>query len=200
MSATKRLLVCLAVLVAIPFVAVAVILAPVLWNSYRHTAFRERVRFAVPGTSFVVEHSRIGTHPMMAEYDRDIAIVLGGRVSHILPMAPDTCGGYPINCYLIKTPIRDFLRLEDAVTPFRLLVDLKGQSVYQIDGGLAKPYHGGFGDAGSRASGAAVSRSLSKLLAGGTEQYAGRIDGGLGELRFTPAAEAPEIPIDHSWN
>ena len=95
-----------------------------------HTSVRERIQFAVPESTFVLEHSRIGIHPYMAEYDRDVTFIDNEQTGVTCPISIDTCGGYPINVYLIRSNDAIFLRLDDAVSEH--LLDLEDQTVSAI--------------------------------------------------------------------
>ena len=72
--------------------------------SNRHMTVREVARFAVPQSTFELLHSRIGINPIVAEYNRDITYIQNDTVGKTTSLSIDTCGGYPINCYLSKRP------------------------------------------------------------------------------------------------
>lgn len=52
-------------------------IARMLHAGHRHTTVRESTRFKIADTSYELVHSRIGIHPMMAEYERDITYIDG---------------------------------------------------------------------------------------------------------------------------
>ena len=209
---SKRRIGCL-VLVAIPLMGVALFVGSIVWQLVFHNTIRERLRFAVPGTSLELEHSRIGINPLVAEYNRDIAFVVNSQTSRVLPLQIDTCGGYPINCYLIQTPTITALRLDDAVSEH--LIDLTNQAVFAITRPMGRPYYGAF-DASDSSSGWSMAnndpsslevtiggrraKALSELLGDTPEVYVGRIDGKAGRLRFISATDSPEIKIDHLFD
>jgi hypothetical protein len=135
---TRRTWGCLIAAIAIPFAFGTLLFGAVVYQLILHTCVRERALFVIPGTQIELEHSRIGTHLMMAEYERDISFYRNGKRVAMLPLEPDTCGGYPINCYLIKTADSTLLRLDDAVSEH--VIDLSGHSVYVITRAMGKTY------------------------------------------------------------
>jgi hypothetical protein len=204
---------CLIALVAIPVAVVVLFVAHVAWQIFQYNVIREPVTFIVPGTSFELKHSRIGINPIVAEYERNIAFVVNGQESRVFPLMIDTCGGYPINCYLIETPDITALRLDDAVSEH--LIDLTNQSVFAITRAMGESYYGKIDESDSSSGwsmanddpstlkvtiGGRRAKRLSDLLDDCTETYVGRIDGKAGRLRFIPATESPEIEIDHLFD
>jgi len=174
----------------------------------RHLWFRERVTVEVPGSRFEIEHARIGIHAMMPEYDREITFVEAGRRVATYPMKIDTCGGYPINVYLIKTEESRFLRLEDALSEH--LIDLDEPAVHHVLRVQGEPYFGKLTSGTSSSSWMMVkgdrtslrvkidgkpARPLYELLGDAPERYFGRLEGRRNRLRFVPAARAPERKI-----
>jgi hypothetical protein len=175
----------------------------------RHMGFREVTRFALPDGIHEVQHSRIGIHPMMAEYSRDVTFIASGKIGAKTPLSLDTCGGYPINCYFIAGPGVALLRLEDGVSEH--VLDLNAQKTYRVVRAGGIPYVGELLDERATTGwsmyeddpssltvevGDAPAAPMDRLAKESKESYIGRIDGGLGRLRFIPAAESPEMPID----
>ncbi len=205
----RRILGCLGISLAL----LLLLVGTVAFQLGRHMMIRDRVVFAIPGTSFELEHSRIGIHPMVAEYDRDITFRVGGKNVATVPLEIDTCGGYPINCYLIETPDVSLLRLDDAVSEH--LIDLTNQSLYIIVRAMGEPYVGK-GDSNTWSTdwmvlnddpstlevtiGGAPAIPLAQFVGDVGERYVGRLQGKSGRLRFVPAAESPEIKINHLFD
>jgi len=188
---------CLLVAVGIPAALVAYVVASILYQFYRHTSTREHITFVVPGTGIEVAHSRIGIHPMMAEYDRDLTFMEEGKPIATVPLQLDTCGGYPINCYLIKTPELILLRLDDAVSEH--LVDLTNHLVYAVTNANGKAYIAELDGSPSSMGwsmvdddpstlqvhiGDTIARPMEEIVGNASEKYIGRIDGKVGRLRF----------------
>ena len=176
----------------------------------RHMATRERVTIQLPG-GLAIEHSRIGINAIVAEYSRDITYINNAARGKCTPLMVDTCGGYPINCFLIQTPGRTLLRLDDPLSEH--VLDASSQTTYRLSrmGGLS--YVGVLPD--ERASvtwamandnpstttvtiGGKSAVPLATLTLGAPEVYLGRLEGTSGRLRFIPADESQEIPIRHS--
>ena len=170
-----------------------------------HTSVRERIQFAVPESTFVLEHSRIGIHPYMAEYDRDVTFIDNEQTGVTCPISIDTCGGYPINVYLIRSNDAIFLRLDDAVSEH--LLDLEDQTVSAITHAKGDAYYGLLTDSSASSGwsmtdgdpdslevtiGGKPAKLLSELIGDVDESYIGCITGGTGHLRFIPASELPE--------
>jgi hypothetical protein len=206
----KRTLGCLLAVVGTPILLVAIFVLSIVFQFYRHTHIRERTTFTIPDTQIELGHSRIGIHPFLAEYSRDISFYRDGKPLLTKPLAVDTCGGYPINCYLIESPNRIFLRLDDAVSEH--LIDLNNNVVNSIYHAKGKPYYGELDGEDSSAGwsmqnddpstfkvtiGGKPANPLGDLIGDAPEKYVGRIDGGTGRLRFVPASEAPEMKIRH---
>ena len=184
----------------------------IAWQLFVHNNVREHVRISVPGTAVSLEHSRLAIHPMMAEYSRDVSFVRDGNKTKTLPLEIDTCGGYPINCYLVNAPSTTAIRLDDAVSEH--LIDLDRKLVYLVVRVGGKAYFGNFnGDDSSIhitsfdsedpmvSIGDKPADKLDSLTGGVDELYIGRITGKAGRLRFLPADEHPEKPIKklHEW-
>lgn len=89
---------------------------------------RETVEFPIRETTFGLKHSRIGINPLVSEYSRDITFLSHSTIGRKTPLMIDGCGGYPINCYLLKKAGRTFVRLEDSVSEH--LLDLDFQKTY----------------------------------------------------------------------
>lgn len=179
-------------------------------SSNRHMTVREVTRFAVPETTFELLHSRIGINPIVAEYNRDITYIQNGIVGKTTPLSIDTCGGYPINCYLIQTGSRTLVRFDDAVSEH--VLDLNSQITYVITRYEKTPYFGELTDNSASSGwsmsnndpstlevhiGGNVAKPFVQLTSGVSEVYIGRLSGGLDRLRFVPVAESPETPIRH---
>ncbi len=190
-----------------------IILVPVgrfMLATRNHMSVRERTLLQLPNGVHVIEHSRIGINPIVAEYSRDVTYVTNGTRGKTTPLAIDTCGGYPINCYLITTPTGPFLRLDDAVSEH--LLDVSSQTTYLIIRVQGTPYVGNLSDErvstswskrGGDSSTLSVrvneteARVMADLTGDAKGVYIGRFDGTLGRLRFIPSTESPEIKIVH---
>ena len=83
---------------------------------FQHSFVTEHTTFRLPNHDVEIEHARIGIHPMMAEYDRWLTLIIDNKRGAKHELAIDTCGGYPINCYTVSTSRGDFLYLHDAVS------------------------------------------------------------------------------------
>jgi hypothetical protein len=179
-----------------------------LLMSVLHTSIREKTIVVLPDTELAFEHSRIGTHPMLAEYDRQITYVANGVRGNTTPFTIDTAGGYPINCYLYESPTGPLVRLDDAVAEH--LLDPAGQVTYLVVRPGGVPHIGlltsprpGYSYSNSPSPSGSYSVTIdgkggfpmTDLTGDAMEVYFGRIDGGLFGMRFIPASEAPEIPI-----
>lgn len=147
---------------------------------------------------------------MMAEYERDITDINNGGIGKTTPLLIDTCGGYPINLYLIQCGRRTFLRLDDAVSEH--LLDLDQQVTYVVTRSEGLPYVGELVDDQMSMGWSMTNVDPSTLkvtiggkaalrmvdLTKGTEKvYIGCLTGGLDHLRFAPADELPERPINY---
>ena len=108
---------------------------------------------------------------MLAEYDRWLAVTSNGERFATHELAIDTCGGYPIDCYLVELNGKRFLRMHDAVSGH--LVNLENGTV-QIESFDGPSFQ----------------------LAEYAGTYIGQLDGKVGRLRFTPAAKMSEKTID----
>ena len=201
------------VLIGAPLALFAFFIGSFYFQSVEHTTVRERTQFSIPNSEFQLAHSRIGIHPMMAEYDRDVTFIENGDTGKTSPLSIDTCGGYPINCYLFTTDENTFIRMDDAVSEH--LLDLKNQKVNLITYTKGAAYFGELNDSSASSGwsmtdgdpdslsvtvGGKPARLLSEVMNGNTETYIGRITGNLGNLRFVPSSESPEIEIDHLWH
>ncbi len=200
------------------FIGIPIALFALFYDSYfvkhiRHITVRERTQFAIPNCTFELAHSRIGIHPIVAEYDRDITFVHNGKSGKTTPLSIDTCGGYPINCYSIETGNGVFVRMDDAVSEH--LLDLDNQTVNLITHAHGNAYYGLLTDSDASSGwsmtdgdpesltvtiGGNPAKLLSQLMNGSTETYIGRITGNLGNLRFIPASESPEMQIDRLFD
>ena len=204
---------CLLAFIGIPIALVVFFVGSYCFQSIRHTTVHERTQFAIPNSAFELAHSRIGIHPMMAEYDRDITFIDAGKTGATSALSIDTCGGYPINCYLLKSRDRTFIRMDDAVSEH--LLDLDTQTVNLITHAHGNAYYGlltdsrgssgwlmtdGVPDSLSVTIDGKPAKLLSDLTNDSPETYIGRITGNLGNLRFVPASESPEMEIDHLFD
>ncbi len=178
--------------------------------SNRHMTVREVARFAVPQSTFELLHSRIGINPIVAEYNRDITYIQNDTVGKTTSLSIDTCGGYPINCYLIQNGSRTLVRFDDAVSEH--ILDLDSQITYAITRYEKTPYFGELTDNSDSSGwsmsnndpstlkvhiGGNVAKPLVQLTGGVSEVYIGRLTGGLDRLRFVPVTESRETPIRH---
>jgi hypothetical protein len=182
-------------------------------SSNRHMTVRESTRFLIPGTSHAIEHSRIGINPIVAEYKRDVTFFTDGTRGNTTALSIDTCGGYPINCYLVATDDRTFLRLDDAVSEH--LLDLDEQKTYVVTHYKNDAYVGEL-VSDSMSTGRSMvddDPSTLKVTVGGKEAtprngltrgavgvYIGCLTGGLDNLRFVTASDSPERPVDHLFD
>jgi hypothetical protein len=179
----------------------------------RHNTVRETTRFVIPSTPFELQHSRIGNNTITAEYRRDITYVANGVTGKSTRLSIDTCGGYPINCYLIQADGRSFVRLDDAVSEH--LLDLDSQSTYVVARDGSKVFVGEISGESMSAGWSMVNNDpstrsfeiggkkatpLEELTGGAGERYIGRIAGKLDHLRFIPASESPENQIKHLFD
>lgn len=201
--------------VAALFFAVFVVwpVARFVASSNRHMTVRESTRFSVPGTPHALAHSRIGINPIVAEYKRDITYFTNGVEGTNTALSIDTCGGYPINCYLISNENRTFLRLDDAVSEH--LLDLDMQKTYVVTHYQNDRYVGELVNESMSTGWSMTNNDPATLrvtvdgreatpmrdLTGETDGvYIGRLTGGLDKLRFIPASDSPERPIDHLFD
>jgi hypothetical protein len=175
-----------------------------------HLIIPESTRFEVPGTEFELLHSRIGSNPIVAEYHRDITYIHKGIEGKTTPLTLDTCGGYPINCYLIQTPSKTFLRMDDATAEH--LLDLTSQTTYMVTRYQGEPYIGelthdsmssGWGMHNNDPTTLVVTidgqkaSPMSQLTGDAKEVYVGKLTPDFGNLRFVPATESKEVDIQH---
>ena len=140
---------------------------------------------------------------MMAEYDRWLTLIIGSRRGVKHELALDTCGGYPINCYLANTSRGEFLYLHDAVSEH--LVDLKNDRVLEItrwnqsspisevDNQGELKFQIFDENSNERASGDAL--FLKEIDDRSIRTYIGKLDGKTGKLDFTPAESSGEAKI-----
>jgi hypothetical protein len=179
-------------------------------SSYRYMSTRDRTTLTLPGGVHAIEHSRIPINIIVAEYSRDVTYITGGVRGKTTPLGIDTCGGYPINCYLIETPRGPLLRLDDAVSEH--LLDITTRTTYAVTRVRGTAYIGELTD--ERVSsgwsimngdpstlsvtiGGVKAKPMADFTQNAAEVYLGRFGGGTGHLRFTLASESPEITIAH---
>jgi len=214
MANRKSTIRCLAVLFAPIIICGAVFaLSPFgrilfLLVTKRHMSVRERITISLPDGIHAIEHSRIGINPIVAEYSRDVTFLTDHSRGRTTPLAIDTCGGYPINCYVVETPNGQLLRLDDALSEH--LLDLQTQTTYLIRRVGDVAYIGKLSDERT-CSGMSITNGdpstlsvtigdhaatpIAELIGDAKERYLGMITGGFGNLRFVPASEEPEPPI-----
>ncbi len=212
----KRTLTCLIVVAAIllaPFVLLALPVGLYVLSGLRLMGTRDRTMLTLPDGTHAIEHSRILTHGLVAEYSRNVTYITGKVRGKTTPLYKDTCGGYPINCYVIETPRGPLLRFDDAVAEH--LLDMTTQTTYMVTRVLGTPYIGELTD--ERVSsgwsmrnndpstlsvtiGGVEAKPMAELTQNAPEVYLGRFSGGAGHLHFTPASESPEIAIDHLFD
>lgn len=169
---------------------------------------RVRTTFALPDGIHELEHSRICIHMMPAEHSRDVTFITNGKRGRTTPLAIDTCGGYPINCYYIDAPGGGFLRMDDAVSEH--LLDLKASKTYLIIRVQGTAYVGEMTDENTSSGWSASDDNptsmsvtindkpavpMATLIHNAAERYIGRLDG----RRFISASESPAIAIDHLY-
>ena len=170
---------CLLCLVAIIALLVAAFAYSPFYQYYQHAFVTESTTFDIADSEFTIEHARIGNHPMMAEYDRWISVHTEEQRGKTHEMAIDTCGGYPINCYLIEIPNGTILYLDDAVSEHVVDLSRGTVSAYQL------------GD---------ESGYIDSLVQKASPNYIGRLDGKVGKLRLIPKSESSEIQIDYLFD
>jgi hypothetical protein len=181
-----------------------------LWLSFHgRMSAHDHTLLSLPDGVHAIEHSRKLIHALVAEYSREATYITNGVRGKTTPLHIDTCGGYPINCYLLETSQGPMLHLDDAVSEH--LLDTSTQTTYLLVRVKGTPYVAKPMDE-STSSGwstmycnpytlsVTIDGVQAKPMADFTENapgvYLGRFDGGLGHLRFIPATEAPEIAID----
>lgn len=163
---------------------------------------------AVPGTDFEFRHSR--QISAMCEFHRQMTYYSKGKKGNSTPLMFDYSGGYPINCYLIKTPSAVFIRLDDWLGEH--LLDLTNQKTYLLVRTPRGKYlnelsseHPSYGygtidnDPATftvRIEGQAGT-PIDQITNGSPEAYIGCLAGSLGNLKFYPAAEFPERKMEH---
>ncbi len=167
---------CLFLAIAISALLLMLFVNSPYYQLFEHSFVTETTDFRISDTEFEIEHSRIGIHPMMAEYDRWIAVHTQDARGERQEMAVDTCGGYPINCYLLDAPTGPILYLDDAVS----------EHVIDLARGTVSAYFAGE-DCG-------YIRNHARSV---TPKYLGRLDGKAGKLRFIPQSEAAATAIDY---
>ena len=217
MTRTSKILlfsfVAIVLMALVAFAGFAFLVSRALSPNEMHTSVREHTQFAVPETTFAIEHSRIGIHPFLAEYDRDVTFIENEQTGVTCPISIDTCGGYPINVYLIRSNDVTVLRLDDAVSEH--LLDLENQTVSAITHAKGDAYYGLLTDSSASSGwsmtdgnpdslevtiGGKPARLLSELIGDAEQSYIGCITGGTGHLQFLPASELPETKIVHLWD
>ena len=178
---------------------------------YQHLCVTEHTTFSVPNSDVAIQHSRIGTH-LLAEYDRWLTVIVDGKPLETRELACDTCGGYPINCYVLKENGALFLRLYDDVSEH--LVDLQTGEVHEVHQINGTKYYGVVrnGNVTTVWSAGSVNgvpnpitirdlpaKLLSDIISDDTGGYIGQIDGKLGRLTFYSNKERKEAEIDHRF-
>ncbi|HOC62212.1 MAG TPA: hypothetical protein PKI96_03685 [Sedimentisphaerales bacterium] len=178
--------------------------------SFRFDSKPDRAMLTLPDGAHAIEHTRVRLPTLCAEYSRNVTYITGGVRGKTTPLELDSCGGYPINCYLIETARGPFLRLDDAVAEH--LLDLTTQTTYAVTCVLGEAYIGELKDERACSGwsmmnndpstlsvtiGDVEARPITDLTGDATEVYLGRFSGGTGHLRFTPASESPEMAIRH---
>ncbi|MEN6426499.1 MAG: hypothetical protein ABFE13_14155 [Phycisphaerales bacterium] len=157
-----------------------------------------------------IEHSRVRINVLVGEYSRDVTYIINGVRGKTTPLQVDTCGGYPINCYLIETSRGPLLHLDDAVSEH--LLDVTNQTTYAVTHVQGNAYIAKLRDkdAGAEWSmrnhdpstlsvtiGGVEAKLMTDLTQNAPEVYLGRFTGGASHLYFTPASQSPEIAVEH---
>ncbi len=107
---------------------------------FRFDSKADRAVLTLPDGAHAIEHTRVRLPTLCAEYSRNVTYITGGVRGKTTPLELDSCGGYPINCYLIETARGPFLRLDDAVAEH--LLDLTTQTTYAVTCVLGEAYIG----------------------------------------------------------
>ena len=107
---------------------------------YQHYFCFEQIEFEIPSCEYSLRHSRRGSSPIMAEYERWLQVFGPNGNSHWLKMKCDTAGGYPIDCYLVSGNGTKFVFMKDKYA--RHLIDLDLAKAYQIVNLDGKEYLG----------------------------------------------------------
>ncbi len=185
---------------------------PLVVSSYWYMSTRHRTTLTLPDGVHAIEHSRIPINIVVAEYSRDVTYITNGVRGKTTPLRIDTCGGYPINCYLIETPRGPLLRLDDRVSEH--LLDVANQTTYAVTRVQGKAYIGELRDEDACSGwsmrshdpstlsvtiGGAEAKPMTDLTQNAAEVYLGRFSGGRRDLHFTLASQAPEVPIEHQF-
>lgn len=145
---------------------------------------------------------------MVAEYDRSIAFIESGKVTPSNPLQFDTCGGFPINLYVLEADNGVFVRLDDALGGH--LIDIDGRKVYAIAFDESGMYVGRLftdftsigrssvnGDPMTISIGSDPATPLQDVTGPYEESYFGKVAGPLGQLRFVPASQSPAAKLDY---
>ena len=172
---------------------------------FQHSFVTEQTTFRLPKRDVEIEHSRVGIHPMMAEYDRWLTLIVDDRRGTKHELAVDTCGGYPINCYITNTSRGEFLYLHDAVSEH--LIDIANDSVKEINRwNEASPISDvnnrrgdlqiEFFDENSADSKSSDASFMKEIDDPSKRVFIGKLDGKTGQLNFTPATLAGEAKLN----
>lgn len=173
-----------------------------------HTTNSDQTRFQIPGTEFELVHTR--QLSAMCEFRRQNTYYSKGQKGRLTPLMYDYSGGYPINCYLIKTPSAVFIRLDDWLGEH--LLDLTNQKTYLLvrtpRGKYLNELNSEHPSYGYRTTNndpltftvhieGNAGIPIDQMTNGSPETYIGCLAGSLGELKFYPAAEFPERKMEH---
>ena len=174
---------------------------------YQHLFVTEYTTFSLPISGVEIKHSRIGIH-MLAEYDRWLTVIVDGTPFETRELACDTCGGYPMNCYVLDENGTSFLRLDDAVSEH--LIDLQTGEVHEIHQINNAKYYGVVKNGNVMTVWSAGSvdgvpnpitirglpaKLLSDITSEETGEYIGQLDGKLGKLKFYTSKERREAVV-----
>jgi hypothetical protein len=137
-----------------------------------------------------------------------VTFVTQGRRRKTTPLALDTSGGYPINCYWIDGAKGEFLRMDDALSEH--VLDLQDQVTYLVVRVGKGAYVGRLDDerVGTMTMmpngdpsqtmvevGENAAVPMHDMTGEFDEQYIGTITDASGKLMFIPVSQQPETPI-----
>lgn len=168
----------------------------------------DTVEVDVPGSETRLRFGRALSNPIVAEFDRSVEFLRpdGKVISN--PLQIDTCGGFPINCYLLRGEKGVFVRLDDALGGH--LLDVDGNKVYAIAfdgtgmyvgrmhlGSVSIGWHKVNDGPKVVTVGNAPAAPIVEVTGDHEEEYLGKLGGSLGGFAFIPAAEGPPAQLDY---
>jgi len=174
----------------------------------RHFITGETCNFDLPEEAGNLTFRRIGIHPFLAEYSREVVLTRANGTGTVHPLCMNIGGSTYINVYWIKSNEREFVRLDDAYGEY--LLDVHNDEMYLVVRVYGRAFIArlesetpsitwGMDNNDPTTAQVDVDEKpaipLESLTDDSTGQYLGVISEGIGTLKFRSASECPEQRI-----